>query len=326
MAETDFLVTLPSNSNMKTHPGNEPSNYTVKLSKPLSLTGDWEAALVSVQYTPTWMTLQNRLVLVVFGVEDPMVDINFLPPDIAYQKHIRVFEKFEREVAVPNTTYTEISRKLVDMTNFTVQCTVVQILPQYFATPNALGDEICRVVNKSLHDSILSIRYDYDFASKRGCFVVSGGTLSLYAENSTILGDLLGHDSTWVPCGMCPTYDDRRAHNSPHFCKLNPAGNRESRLPKVNAWMVYTNITEYQQVGDTAAPLLGIIPTQGSIGQRSHYTVNPVHFLAVTCSHIPEITICMRDDKGKRIPFQHGSSDDNVVCCLRFRRRKTQLL
>ena len=65
MAETDFLITLPSNSNMDTNPDNEQSNFTVKLAEPLHLEGDWEAALVSVQYTPNWLSFDTAQQVVV---------------------------------------------------------------------------------------------------------------------------------------------------------------------------------------------------------------------------------------------------------------------
>ena len=71
MAATDFLVTLPSNSNMATNPSNEPSSYTVKLAEALQLEGDWEAALVSVQYTPTWLTFNNTLYMLIAYIKEP---------------------------------------------------------------------------------------------------------------------------------------------------------------------------------------------------------------------------------------------------------------
>ncbi len=78
-------------------------------------------------------------------------------------------------------------------------------------------------------------------------------------------------------------------------------------------------------MGDTKAPLLGIIPAQGVTGQRTHYTVNPVHFLTLERNYISEITIRITNDKGNYVPFVNHNETGNVVCCLRFRRRKTFL-
>lgn len=325
MAETDFLVTLPSNSNMSTHPTNEPANYTVKLASPITLTGDWEAALVSVQYSPTWMTFQNRITLAVFAIPDEDLDGKFVPHGTIYQPHAKVFAETDILVAVPNKTYTEINQSLKnsDKVASNLHFKVVHILPRYYATALDLGEELCRVLNNALKICNITVRYDYDFTTRKGYFTVYGGSVSICMENYMIFGELLGHEARWLPCGMCPSYSQRR-HDSPHFYRLGLASYREPRLSKVSSLWVYTNITEYQQVGDTKAPLLGIIPAQGVIGQRSHYTVNPINFLALNRNHIPEINIQITDDQGKRIPFQTGKNHDNVVCCLRFRRRKVQ--
>ena len=78
MGDMDFLITLPSNSNMQTHPGNEQANYTVKLSEPLNLEGDWEVALVSVQYTPNWLTIKKAIQLIAIHVAHTRVPKNRL--------------------------------------------------------------------------------------------------------------------------------------------------------------------------------------------------------------------------------------------------------
>ena len=85
---------------------------------------------------------------------------------------------------------------------------------------------------------------------------------------------------------------------------------------------VYSDIINYQLVGDTKAPLLGIVPAPHDGNRRTHYTVNPIHFLGVSRNHISEISIKIVDDKGIPIPFT-THTEENLVCCLRFRRRKS---
>ena len=67
MEETNFTVTLPSNSNMGTHPGNRGNNYIVKLSSPLNFSGQtlnedasWETSLTTVQYTNRFYDLREN--------------------------------------------------------------------------------------------------------------------------------------------------------------------------------------------------------------------------------------------------------------------------
>jgi hypothetical protein len=92
---------------------------------------------------------------------------------------------------------------------------------------------------------------------------------------------------------------------------------------------VYSDITENQLVGNYKVPLLGVIPVtniETAAGTRTHYCVNPVHFLGVRKSYIDTITIKLANERGETVPFATGAGDEtNVVCCIRFRRRKSEL-
>ena len=54
-----FFITLPSNSCMEIFPSNTVANFKVKLPETVSLTGDWEVALVEMQYAHTWSTIRQ---------------------------------------------------------------------------------------------------------------------------------------------------------------------------------------------------------------------------------------------------------------------------
>lgn len=55
-----FYLTLPSNASKEMFPGNQISNFTTKLAKPIDLKGDWEVALTEIQYPHTWDTFENE--------------------------------------------------------------------------------------------------------------------------------------------------------------------------------------------------------------------------------------------------------------------------
>ena len=58
--EDSFQITLPSNSCSKLYPGNRPNSYKTKLCKELDLpTGEWEMALVDVQFPLHWPNLME---------------------------------------------------------------------------------------------------------------------------------------------------------------------------------------------------------------------------------------------------------------------------
>jgi hypothetical protein len=318
MAEADFLVTLPSNSNMSTNPSNEPANYTVKLAEPLKLDGEWEAALVSVQYTPTWLSFTRTQYLIVSYVK---YDSDVADPRSRTFKNLADFAKWHEILGKHDLLFTQKYRQAPAG----MKINVVVVVPKYHDSAMSLGADICKAINEATYLDGVTVRYEFDHATKRGFFVVIGGEMQIAAENYMALGELLGHYVQWVKCDKCTTYD-RKVHNSSHFYTITLFATSAPRLIRVNSLWVYNNITQNQQVGDTKAPLLGIIPTNNDVGRRVHYTVNPVHFLALNRSHIPEITIKITDDAGNRIPFGTENSEDNLVCCLRFRRRKAHML
>jgi len=57
---THFHVTLPSNSSMNYYPDNKITRYVTRLQTPISLTGEWEVALVEISYPRSWFTVSQE--------------------------------------------------------------------------------------------------------------------------------------------------------------------------------------------------------------------------------------------------------------------------
>jgi hypothetical protein len=118
--------------------------------------------------------------------------------------------------------------------------------------------------------------------------------------------------------------DDVSSLNNQHYYHLDKLGTTRSNLQIVSSLWVYTDITDNQIVGNSKVPLLGIVPVERSeYGSRTHHCVNPVHFLGLKRNDIREITIKVANEYGNRILFNTSLFNNNVVCCLRFRRRKS---
>lgn len=346
MTEHDFLVTLPSNSNLRTHPKNEPADYTVKLATPLNLVGDWEVALLSLQYTPTWVNIPNQIEMWIICAPancDPLkVQTEYMPIiDLTYSH--RGFIRHNRDNVGDLLKYLPDGALIKRQT----------LIPRHYENPEMLGKEICRLFNEACAQEKMTLIYRFNPVTRQGDFKVFGGYARIFAEGFPHLSAMLGTE-TWTSLdSVNPTVDHYHKYRallsmeplasfntivssepyskipcigncleSPHIYEIEKWGRTPSTISRVHSLWVYTNISEYQQVGDTKAPLLGIIPANGVVGQRTHYTLNPVSFLALNSNYIPEIQIRIVDDTGKRIPFSKSLNDDNVVCCLRFRRRK----
>ena len=59
MADQAFQITLQSSSSARYFPNNQANHFQVKLPAPLNLEGDWEAALVDIQYENYWLYLEK---------------------------------------------------------------------------------------------------------------------------------------------------------------------------------------------------------------------------------------------------------------------------
>lgn len=441
MGDQSFLVTLPSNSNMAEHPENDPGCYTVKLAAPIKLQGEWEVALVSMQYTHTWSNVDSDIRIRFLLVEDNLSDrdgyheIIHFPPGATLEVSGKILE-YAGKVARHQGLKTYLKTLPAN-----VKLRHTYIYPRYFANANDLGQEVCRVFREAFPDTSVKLHYRYNHMKRRGRFLVNNGHVGIFSNDSR-LGDLLGHSMSWVRC-------DNRQHSSSisnaeeiasfrtpnvnaavegetdlakeltsggpdgggggggsssslsstvaaeigsiararsarargrsanlqqnvtqtettfaveeeeeevkeeeemgdevetpavnndvtfrsvnnsrsgaHWYLLHMYSDRAPKIPRISSLWVYSDISQYQLVGNTQVPLLGIIPAEVDVGQRCHYCVNPVHFLGLRRNEISEIRIQICTDKGSPVPFASGDDDDNLVCCLRFRPRRSPL-
>ena len=58
--ESEFYVTLPSNSSVQYFPDNKKSNFVTKLSRTLQLDGEWEVGLAEIDYPYTWYNIHEE--------------------------------------------------------------------------------------------------------------------------------------------------------------------------------------------------------------------------------------------------------------------------
>jgi hypothetical protein len=341
----DFLVTLPSNSNMASHPDNEPANYTVKLATPISLQGEWEAALVSMQYTHNWVITDNNIYLrfIVFDVEatssnimqqhkqNAVSDFTIMPYSVRMLSAAKILAKHDHNVT--------------GLSELNVQYTDTYIYPHHYASSQQLGDEVCRAFYIAFPDTKAKLSYFYNHADCSGRFVTSKAEIAILSTDKRI-GDLLGHSTELVACSLCNEHGNEllgseaievllnatsrtpvRRVDSRHWYLLDRLGINQPKIKSVSSLWVYSDITKRQRVGDAQVPLLGIIPVhRAPAGERTHYCVNPVHFLGLSRTYIDTITIMLVNERGERIPFaRNAGNDTNVVCCIRFRRCKPSM-
>ena len=81
---------------------------------------------------------------------------------------------------------------------------------------------------------------------------------------------------------------------------------------------VYTNVVESRVVGHSVVPLLRIVPLEGKHGDVVSKSFDNVQYIPVLHKEFTTIEIDIRDDAGRRVPFERG----RVTVTLHFRRRK----
>ena len=90
-----------------------------------------------------------------------------------------------------------------------------------------------------------------------------------------------------------------------------------SKLNNINSLYIYTDIVEYQIVGDVNAPLLQVVSTGNEANSLIEKIYDSPHYIPVMRSNIETIEIDIRSDLGEKIQFQSGQ----VIIKLHFRRK-----
>ena len=90
-----------------------------------------------------------------------------------------------------------------------------------------------------------------------------------------------------------------------------------TKLNKINSLYIYTDIVEYQIVGDVNAPLLQVVSTSYDNANIVEKIYDAPHYIPVLRNNIETIEIDIRSDLGEKIHFQSGQ----VIIKLHFRRK-----
>lgn len=85
----------------------------------------------------------------------------------------------------------------------------------------------------------------------------------------------------------------------------------------LHTFFVYSDIVEYQLVGDVDVPLLRTVAVSGRNGDVIVNSFDNIHYVALSRSTFQDVQVVITDDTGYRVPFQQG----RVIAKLHFRRK-----
>ena len=71
---------------------------------------------------------------------------------------------------------------------------------------------------------------------------------------------------------------------------------------------VYTDIVQYQTVGDSFSPLLSVVNVKGDFGDVVSLRYNKVHYLPVSKKHIKTIHVEIKTDRNRYVNFVYGKT------------------
>ena len=93
--ENEFQLTLPSNASITFSPDNKPANYTTTPPSPISLEGEWEVALIDIQYSHNWMNIKKD-VYIIFVFDTTKKETSFRDTLIEVLSHYQ--RKYNKEL------------------------------------------------------------------------------------------------------------------------------------------------------------------------------------------------------------------------------------
>ena len=297
---TDFYLTLPSNASMKMYPDNTLAHYITDLPRLIDMTGEWECGLAEIQYPHTWYNI---------GMYDTWFFLN-------------------ETIAMDLTPSARISAG-------------------YYKSPMSLMNHVNKGLNSMATDKVRA-KLSYSAITQKMTLHMTPGTEFTVPRRSA-LGRMLGFESSVIssPPSTVPVIlgsimsatisaaEATSTDGNPSTAlflppKETPDGPYTYRKEAEHVVQmdqgfdtiyVYTDVVESRIVGDSVAPLLRALPVGGRHGETVSDRFTNIHYVPLLYSHFKSIEIDIRDDIGRRVPFEYG----RVTVTLHFRRRRTGL-
>ena len=286
---SSFYLTLPSNSSIKYYPNNTLTNYVTKLPQMFDLNGEWEVGLSEIQFPITWYNLTEN------------------------ERELRIF--------------------MHDSTQQYLQATVSPPAGHY-ESPNMLVKQINDAIS-DIETIRNSIRFSYNEISKKITITFDKESIgSTSIAMSKGLTELLGFEHVALKeniilnehkVELARNISEALPEGSDGLIELIPnkaysyIGTNVCDLQKgFYSLYVYCDVVEHVLVGDTKAPLLRTVNVSGKKESMVNRIFQTVQYVPVGKKQFDTIEIDIRDDAGRKIPFQRG----RVIVTLHFRLKK----
>ena len=191
-------------------------------------------------------------------------------------------ETSERTVMFMQTPETEdVVLRAVMANNYSK----IKIEPGYY-TPLLLRDRLNEKIKLELNViDMQGIQVSYDTSNQVFTFDINGYDVFLSSDLQTLMGFEAGEYllGSGVNRGFC------------------------TDMEPIHSLYVYCDLLESRVVGDIMAPLLRIVPVEGMHGETVTKAYENVHYIPLQRRMFETVEIDIRDNTGKKIPFERGT-------------------
>ena len=299
--ESQFQVTLPSNASISTYPDNRPSDFTVKLPSKIRLNGEWEVAIMDIQYPNSGQNIQEDVTIALLYHSQPETKL-----DEADKPLMTELKKTFGPFLAANPSQ---FANPYELDYFTIPAGHYQSIQHFLERMNKeMEDVYTRVMGKKT-DAKTKLQFHWDEATDRVIGTKAQPAITIMTQNpilSQVLGTNLKKDSAILWTNFNKSF----------------IGINSPQLEILSSMFVYTNIIKYQLVGDKECPLLGVVPIKGTFREQTFWPFNPPYYIPLTNNEIDSINIKLCTDTGKPFPLLRNGK---VICRLHFRRRVLML-
>ena len=333
MIQDSFTAHLLSDSNMESNPENTHTDFTVRLPSPITLSNypgsdaGWEVALTGVQYTPLWYNFHED-VCIRYLVQLPSDESSYVRESASGLFHSGESPGFgspdhtlEDEVLymIRDGTFGEEVDRIAGVTTEWVFYKT-SIKRNYFESVQKLGNVICQEFARAFKPKF-NVQLEFNIDVNTGFLQIRAprGKVAIVINNP-YLATVLGLSSRKLHDG--PVVSGKPEQARLYLLNTSASATRKPRLEFVDDMYIYTDLTEYQIIGDQQAPILRIIPVVAeTLGRRQYWGASSLEYLSVNKNYISTIRVIVCNVKGEKLRFL--SDAPNFICTLRFRRKRS---
>jgi hypothetical protein len=314
-SDTDFYITLPSNSGMTEYPTNRPSKFKVNLARKHDLSdGEWEIGLVEIQFTNNW------------GYKTPAFDMvvwagNFSRDPLLYRKRPDNYIMSDSEMRLLDVGELDYSLPLM-VTSF------LHIPASNWINEYEFGAWLTTRIKHALDDRLRGIfptKYDADHRLDTIRYVrdsVARRVLFESANPHQFIGITTENDDVMSILGFAPRVENERLHAGKKTRAYGFGVATERQLGGflgMQTMYVYSGVAEEQLIGDQVGNLLNVVPVTVPQGGRQCERYTTPRYCRIRPNTLTSIDIELRDGYGNEVEFSDTKSF--VVVSLHVRKR-----